>query len=112
MITFIIVFTSQFSESTLLFYLLEKCITKPWILLENCHAFFFFIVMLLFCLNHCIFQPVLVGSCGVPLKSILKSDDLNLARELEIRETVRGGRNTSFGSARSVGGTLGTLKVS
>lgn len=64
-------------------------------------------------------QPVLLGSCGIPLKSILKSDDLHLTRELEIRELGRNGsfsssgRNTSLNSSRSAAGAplLGTLKV-
>ncbi|KAK7503764.1 hypothetical protein BaRGS_00004887, partial [Batillaria attramentaria] len=65
--------------------------------------------------------PVLLGSCGVPLKAILKSDDLHLSRELEIREL---GRNSSLNnsargvslnnSARSTASAplLGILKVS
>jgi hypothetical protein len=61
-------------------------------------------------------QPVLVGSCGVPLKSILKSDDLHLTRDLEIREQGRRGslngsaRNSSLNSSRS-GSLFGSLKV-
>ncbi|KAK7097644.1 C2 domain-containing protein 3-like [Littorina saxatilis] len=64
--------------------------------------------------------PVLLGSCGVPLKSILKSDDLHLSRDLEIRELGRNGsfnstsRNASLNSSRSASGAplLGVLKVS
>ncbi|XP_069129079.1 C2 domain-containing protein 3-like isoform X6 [Argopecten irradians] len=55
--------------------------------------------------------PTLVGSCGVPLKSILRSDNLQVGRELEIRES---GRNSSINS--SLRGGLdtyyGSLKVS
>ncbi|OWF51153.1 C2 domain-containing protein 3-like [Mizuhopecten yessoensis] len=55
--------------------------------------------------------PTLVGSCGIPLKSILRSDNLQVGRELEIRES---GRNSSINS--SLRGSLdtfyGSLKVS
>ncbi|XP_033742500.1 C2 domain-containing protein 3-like [Pecten maximus] len=55
--------------------------------------------------------PTLVGSCGVPLKSILRSDNLQVGRDLEIRES---GRNSSINS--SLRGSLdtfyGSLKVS
>ncbi|XP_076468573.1 C2 domain-containing protein 3-like isoform X2 [Babylonia areolata] len=65
-------------------------------------------------------SPVLLGSCGVSLKSILKSDDLHLTRDLEIRDLSRStssnssARNVSLNSSRSTAGAgyLGSLKVS
>ena len=56
------------------------------------------------------FQPSLVGSCGVPLKSILKSDSLCVSRNIEMRE---GNRNTSLsGSFKgNPSGLFGYLKV-
>ncbi|KAL8593869.1 hypothetical protein ACOMHN_018081 [Nucella lapillus] len=65
-------------------------------------------------------SPVLLGSCGVSLKSILKSDDLHLTRDLEIRDLGRStssntsARNASLNSSRSAAGAalLGSLKVS
>ncbi|XP_060074176.1 C2 domain-containing protein 3-like [Ylistrum balloti] len=55
--------------------------------------------------------PTLVGSCGIPLKSILRSDNLQVGRELEIRES---GRNSSFNSSLrgSLDSYYGSLKVS
>ncbi|ESO89518.1 hypothetical protein LOTGIDRAFT_165110 [Lottia gigantea] len=55
--------------------------------------------------------PTAIGSCGFPLKSILRSDGLFINRSIEIRETGRSGSVVN-GSARGSGSLLGNLQVS
>ena len=60
-----------------------------------------------------IFQPSLIGSCGVPMKSVLKSESLFVERELEVRESLN--KNSSINSSihkSDMDGLYGNLKVS
>ena len=57
------------------------------------------------------FQPSLIGSCGIPLKSILKSESLYISRDMEVRQSINT-KNTSINdSRRSADGFIGALKV-
>ena len=57
------------------------------------------------------FQPSLIGSCGIPLKSILKSESLYVSRDMEVRQSMNT-KNTSVNDSRqSKDGILGSLKV-
>ncbi|XP_071126216.1 C2 domain-containing protein 3-like [Mytilus edulis] len=57
--------------------------------------------------------PSLIGSCGIPMKSVLKSESLFVDRELEIRESIN--KNSSINSSMhksDLDGLYGNLKVS
>ncbi|XP_055958923.1 C2 domain-containing protein 3 [Patella vulgata] len=54
--------------------------------------------------------PTPIGSCGLPLKSILRSDGLFLNKSLEVRETGKTGSQIN-GSFRGSGTVLGYLKA-
>ncbi|XP_063416182.1 C2 domain-containing protein 3-like [Mytilus trossulus] len=57
--------------------------------------------------------PSLIGSCGIPMKSVLKSESLFVDRELEIRESIN--KNSSINSSihkSDLDGLYGNLKVS
>ena len=58
-----------------------------------------------------LFQPSLIGSCGIPLKSILKSESLYISRDMEVRQSINT-KNTSINDSRhSADGFIGALKV-
>lgn len=62
---------------------------------------------------HSFFQPNQVGSCGIPLKSILKSDSFHLDSSLDIQEnSISRPGSASRRGGSDVEGFYGKLKVS
>lgn len=61
---------------------------------------------------HSFFQPNQVGSCGIPLKSILKSDSFHLDSSLDIQEnSISRPGSASRRGGSDVEGFYGKLKV-
>ena len=61
---------------------------------------------------HIFLQPNQVGSCGVPLKSILKSDTLHLDCSLDVQENSISRPTSASRRGSDVEGSYGKLKVS
>ncbi|XP_053399357.1 C2 domain-containing protein 3-like [Mercenaria mercenaria] len=55
--------------------------------------------------------PSLIGSCGIPLKSILKSESLYIGKDLEVRQSDKTGNTSLNGSKLGPDGILGALKI-
>lgn len=55
--------------------------------------------------------PSLIGSCGVSLKAILKSESLYIGKDLEVRQSDKFGNTSLNGSKLGPDGLLGKLKV-
>ncbi|WAQ99921.1 C2CD3-like protein [Mya arenaria] len=56
--------------------------------------------------------PALIGSCGIPLKSILKSESLYVGKDMEVRNTDKSTANTSANTSRHGNhDTLGSLRL-